>query len=176
MEYYVLKLCGLTRKLPIVSLGPKLKIASFNLLGDGELVEAVANDLVKELRKYEFDYLVGPEVKVVPLLQVLSQKLHKLRYIILRKNIMGYMVKPIMNKSKPNLVLNGPDAEILKGKKVVIVDDVVSTGRTIRVVQELIKMAKAESVGAVAVLKQGEKEDEVEIPFTYLGNLPLFQK
>jgi len=88
---------------------------------------------------------------------------------------MGYMVKPITNKSKPNLVLNGPDAEILKGKKVVIVDDVVSTGRTIRVVQEIMTMAKAETVGAVAVLKQGEKEDEIEIPFTNLGNLPLFQ-
>ena len=63
----------------------------------------------------------------------------------------------------------------LKGKKVVIVDDVVSTGRTIRVVQEIMTMAKAETVGAVAVLKQGEKEDEIEIPFTNLGNLPLFQ-
>lgn len=175
MDYYTLKLCGLTRKLPIVSLGPKLKIASFNLLGDGELVEAVAEALSQKLKKFEFDYLVGPEVKVVPLLQVLSKKLSRPRYIILRKNIMGYMVKPITNKSKPNLVLNGPDAEILKGKKVVIVDDVVSTGRTIKVVQEIMKMAKAETTGAIAVLKQGEKENEIEIPFLFLGNLPLFQ-
>jgi adenine phosphoribosyltransferase len=175
MEYYSLQLCGLKRKLPIVSLGPKLKIASFNLLGDGELVEAVAQALMRKLKKFEFDYLVGPEVKVVPLLQVLSQKMKKPRYIILRKNIMGYMVKPMTNKTKPNLVLNGPDAEILKGKKVVIVDDVVSTGRTIKVVQEVMKMAKAETMAAIAVLKQGEKEDEINIPFTYLGKLPLFQ-
>ncbi|NIT03835.1 adenine phosphoribosyltransferase [Candidatus Saccharibacteria bacterium] len=174
MKYYTLKLCGLTRKLPIVSLGPKLKIASFNLLGDGELVEAVAKDLAKELKKYEFDYLVGPEVKVVPLLQALAKKTKEPRYVILRKNIMGYMTKPMTNKSKPSLVLNGPDAKLLKGKKVVMVDDVISTGRTIRVARELLKMAGAEVVGMVAVLKQGEKEKEIDVPFSFLGILPLF--
>ncbi len=175
MEYYNLKICGLKRQLPIVPLGPKLKIASFNLLGDGELVEKVADDLVKKLKEIDFDYLVGPEVKVVPLIQVLAKKLNKPRYVILRKNIMGYMTKPVSNKSKPTLVLNGPDAEILKEKKVVIVDDVVSTGRTIRVVQEMMKIVGAEVVGAVAVFKQGEKEEEIEVPFFFLGVLPLFK-
>lgn len=176
MDYYTLKLCGLTRKLPIVSLGPKLKIASFNLLGDGELVERVAEALEKEIKKvgFDFDYLVGPEVKVVPLLQILSQKLGKPRYVILRKNIRGYMTKPISNKSKPTLVLNGPDAEILKGKRVVMIDDVVSTGRTARVVKELMKMIGAEIVGVVAVLKQGKKQEKIDLPFYYLGSLPLF--
>lgn len=175
MDYYTLKLCGLTRQLPIVSLGPRLKIASFNLLGDGELVEKVADDLAKKLRRNDFDYLVGPEVKVVPLVQVLAKKLKKPRYVILRKNIMGYMTKPVINKSKPTLVLNGPDAEILRGKKVVIVDDVVSTGRTIRVVQEMMKTIGAEVVSAVAVFKQGEKEEEIEVPFSFLGSLPLLR-
>jgi len=174
MDYYTLKLCGLTRKLPIVSLGPKLKIASFNLLGDGELVEAVAKRLEKEIKKFDFDYLVGPEVKVVPLLQVLSKRLNKPRYVILRKNIMGYMTKPMTNKSKPTLVINGPDAQLLKGKKVVIVDDVVSTGRTIRVAREIMEMAGAEVIGAVAVFEQGEKEKKIEVPFSFLGSLPLF--
>lgn len=174
MDYYTLKLCGLTRKLPIVSLGPKLKIASFNLLGDGELVEKVADELVKEIKKFDFDYLVGPEVKVVPLLQALSKRLNQPRYVILRKNIMGYMVKPISNKSKPTLVLNGPDAEILRNKKILIVDDVISTGRTIKVVKELMKMIGAEVVGVVAVLKQGEKQEEFGIPIVFLDTLPLF--
>lgn len=174
MDYYNLKICGLTRKLPIVSLGPKLKIASFNLLGDGELVEAVAKDLAKEIRKHDFDYLVGPEVKVVPLLQELSKRLKKPRYIILRKNIMGYMTKPMTNKTKPTLVLNGPDAALLKRKKVVIVDDVVSTGRTIRVAKEIMEMAGAKVMGAVAVFEQGEKEKNIEVPFSHLGTLPLF--
>lgn len=176
MDYYVLKLCGLTRRLPIVALGPKLKIASFNLLGDGELVETVATELVKKIKKFDFDYLVGPEVKVVPLLQVLAKRLVKPRYVILRKNIMGYMVSPISNKSKPTLVLNGPDAEILKGEKVVIVDDVISTGRTIKVVRELMRAVGAEVVAVAAVLRQGEEVEEFDIPFVSLGKLPLFQR
>jgi len=175
MQFYTLKLCGLTRKLPIVSLGPKIKIASFNLLGDGELVEKIAEKLEKKIKEFDFDYLVGPEVKVVPLLQTLSQKLGKPRYIVLRKNIMGYMVKPISNKTKPTLVLNGPDAELLKGKKILIIDDVISTGRTIKVVRELMEMVGAKVVGIVAVLKQGEEQEKIEIPFYFLGNLPLFQ-
>lgn len=175
MDYYTLKLCGLTRKLPIVSLGPKLKIASFNLLGDGELVEKIAKELTKEIKKFDFDYLVGPEVKVVPLLQVLSKKLDKPRYIVLRKNIMGYMIKPILNKSRPTLVLDGSDVKLLKSKKVVVVDDVISTGRTIKVVKELMQMVNAEVVGVVAILRQGEKLVEAEIPFYCLGELPVFE-
>ncbi len=173
MDYYTLKICGISRKLPIVSLGPKLKIASFNLLGDGELVDKLAEELADKLKKEKFDYLVGPEVKVVPLLQVMAKKLNKPRYIILRKNIMGYMTKPVTNKSKPNLVINGPDAQILKGKKVIIVDDVVSTGRTIRVVEEIMKMVGAKVVKTLAVFKQGD--EEIKVPFTYLGKLPLFK-
>jgi adenine phosphoribosyltransferase len=176
VEEYTLKICGLTRQLPIVPLGPKLKIASFNLLGDGELVEKVADELAKKLKEIDFDYLVGPEVKVVPLVQVLAKKMNKPRYVILRKNIMGYMIKPVINKSKPILVLNGPDAALLIKKRVVIVDDVVSTGRTIRVVQEMMKTIGAEVVAAVAVFKQGEKEEEIEVPFSFLGVLPLFRE
>lgn len=176
MNYYTLKICGLTRKLPIVALGPKLSIASFNLLGDGELVEKLAEALARKLKKTDFDYLVGPEVKVVPLLQALSKKAGKPRYVVLRKHIMGYMVKPISDKIKPNLVLNGPDAALLNEKKVVIVDDVVSTGRTIKVVRELMRLVNAEVVGAVAVLKQGVEEEQFEIPFSFLGTLPLFRK
>lgn len=174
MNYYHLKLCGLTRELPIVSLGPKLKIASFNLLGDGELVKQVAISLAEKIKDLDFDYLVGPEVKVVPLLQELSVLLGKPRYIILRKNIMGYMTHPIVSKTKPGMVLNGPDADLIKGKKILIVDDVVSTGKTVKVVEELIKNIGAQIVGVAAVLKQGEEKVEISVPFYSLGNLPLF--
>ncbi len=176
MNYYPLKICGLTRKLPIVALGPKIKIASFNLLGDGELVEKLTDRLAKDLRKLDFDYLVGPEVKVVPLIQALAKRLNKPRYIILRKNIMGYMTNPITNKSKPTLVLNGPDAEILEGKRVVIVDDVISTGHTIKVVEELMGEAGAKVVKVVAVFRQGKEDKINHLPFTFLGSLPVFHK
>jgi len=175
MQFYTLKLCGLTRKLPIVALGPKIKIASFNLLGDGELVEKVAKRLEKEIKKFEFDYLVGPEVKVVPLLQVLSQRVNRPRYIVLRKNIMGYMIRPISVRSKPTLVLDGRDAEILRHKRVIIIDDVVSTGRTIGIVKELMEMVGAKVVGVVAVLKQGQEKISMNAPFVFLGKLPIFE-
>jgi len=175
MEYYHLQLCGLVRNLPLISLGPHLKIASLNLLGDGELVEKAAEELEKKIKEFEFDYLVGPEVKVVPLIHALAQRLGKPRYVILRKNIMGYMIKPVSNNSKPTLVLNGIDAEILQDKKVFIIDDVVSTGRTIEVVEELMKAVGAEVVGVAAVLKQGADYKDFNIPFVYLGKLPLFQ-
>lgn len=174
MNFYTLNLVGLKRQLPIVSLGPKLKIASFNLLGDGEMVEKAADEIAKRLKKISFDVLVGPEVKVVPLLHALSQRLGKQRYVILRKNIMGYMVSPITGKGKPTLVLNGPDAQTLQGKKVVIVDDVISTGRTIRVATDVVESAGAQVVAVACILRQGEQREIPIEPFFYLDTLPLF--
>jgi len=176
MKYHQLKLCGLKRELPIVALGPKLKIASFNLLGDSELVQVLAKEMAKRLKKIEFDILVGPEVKVVPLLQELSRLLKHRRYVILRKSIKGYMVKPVSTDSKPNLVLSGPDFDYLKNKKVVIVDDVVSTGRTIEVVNSLLFQAKAKTVAIFTALKQGDPPLSFSTPFFYLGKIPLFRR
>lgn len=174
MEFYRLKIFGLERDLPLVALGPKLKIASFNLLGDGELIERVAGELAKKLEGVTFDFLVGPEVKVVPLIQMLAMQLKKPRYIILRKNIMGYMTNPLTGKSRPTLVLNGPDAEILAGKRVVVIDDVVTTGQTLGVVAELLRAAGAEVASVLAIFKQGEEPGTITEPFSYLGKLPFF--
>jgi adenine phosphoribosyltransferase len=176
MRYYELDFCGLKRQLPIVSLGPKLKIASFNLLGDGELVEAVSKDIEEIARSIDFDIFVGPEVRVVPLLQALSTRMNKPRYVVLRKQIMGYMVKPITGRTKPTIVLNGSDAQILKGKNVLVVDDVISTGRTLNVIKELMVLVGAKVVGAVAVLKQGDSKIKIDLPLQHLGSLPLFSK
>lgn len=174
MDYYALNLCGLSRQLPLVAISPKLKIASFNLLGDGELVEALAQELTSRLEAVAFDYLVGPEVKVVPLLQVLATRLGKPRYVVLRKNIMGYMTGSLTGKTKPTMVINGPDAQLLKGKKVVIIDDVVTTGQTIDVVSGLIKAAGAETVAVYAIIKQGDEPEKISVPFYALGKLPFF--
>jgi len=174
MDFYSLNICGLTRELPIVAINPKIKIASFNLLGDGELVEKIADKLMEKLQTFDFDYLIGPEVKVVPLLQSLAVKLKKPRFVILRKNIMGYMTNPLYSKNQNRLILNGPDVEIIKDKKVFIIDDVVSTGQTIQAVSETVKLAKAEVVGAAAVLKQGDEPVNINCPFLYLQKLPYF--
>jgi adenine phosphoribosyltransferase len=174
MEYYNLKICGLTRKLPIVSLGGKLKIASFSLLGDRILVEVVAKRLVRFLKQTDFDYLVGPEVKVVPLLQEVSRLLKKEKYIVCRKKIHGYMVSPLNLRVGPSLVMNGPDAKLLKGKKAVILDDVVSSGATMEAVIALIETAGGRVVKKVTVLRQ-EGQAETLKDLIFLGELPIFR-
>jgi len=175
METYTLKIRGLTRKLPVVPLGPKLKIASFNLLGDGELVEAAAKALAEKLKGFEFDVLVGPEVKVVPLLQVLSRILKKPRYIVLRKKIHGYMVKPIRLGERPTLVLDGPDAEFIQGKRVAVIDDVISTGRTLEITRELVEESRGEVIVNAVILKQGENSLKDIENIIFLGKLPIFK-
>ncbi len=175
MDFYTLKLCGLTRKLPIVALGPNIKIASFNLLGDAELVEATAYNLQQKVKDLDFDIIAGPEVKVVPLLHSLAKKLGHKRYIVCRKKIHGYMTNPQTLEKKPTLVLNGPDANLIKGKRVLVVDDVVSTGRTLKVMDELIEQSGGEVVANAVVLKQGTKKINGIANPIFLGKLPVFK-
>jgi len=174
MKYYTLKTCGLTRKLPIVPLGPKIKIASFSLLGDRLLVEAVAKKVTSKLKNTNFDFLVGPEVKVVPLLEEVSRILGKERYVVCRKKIHGYMVSPLTSKDAPGLVMNGPDAEILKGKEIVVLDDVVSSGATMEAVERLIAIAGGKVVAKISVLKQEGQASALK-DITFLGELPVFR-
>jgi adenine phosphoribosyltransferase len=175
MNTYALKIGQIERNLPIVSLTPKVKVASFNLLGDTELVEVLATKLLKKIKNIDFDFLVGPEVKVVPLLQALSQLTKKRRYVVCRKQIHGYMVSPIKTGYKDSLVINGEDVKLIKGKKVIIVDDVVTTGRTIYIVEKLMEMAEAKVVGKVALFKQGERLHKSHHDLVYLRRLPVFE-
>lgn len=175
MNYYNLKLLGIERKLPIVSLSPKLKIASFNLLGDRELINLAARSLVNKISEIKFDYLVGPELKVVTLLHEMANILKQPRYFVCRKSIMGYMVHPVVSRQKPILVLDGSDAWHLKGKRVVIIDDVVSTGRTIKVLKGLMQEVGAIVKAVATVLKQGDEIDPELADLIFLGNLPFFK-
>lgn len=178
MEYFDIEISAVKRKLPIVYLGPKLRIASLSLLGDVELVEKTAAELLTHYKNIKFDYLVGPEVKVVPLLFEMSRQAGIERYIVCRKAIKGYMVKPLvlhpndLMKRFKTLVIDGQDQEVVKGKKVIIVDDVVTTGSTLNAVSQLMLNAGAEVVGLCSILKQGD----VNIPnLYYLGKLPVFK-
>ena len=174
MNYFNLKICGLSRKLPIVPLGPKIKIASFSLLGDRLLVEALAKKVASKLNSINFDFLVGPEVKVVPLLEEVSRILGKERYIVCRKKIHGYMVSPLTSKNAPGLVMNGPDAEILRGREAVVLDDVVSSGATMESVERLIATAGGRVVAKISVLKQ-EGQARALKDMIFLGELPVFR-
>lgn len=178
MQFYKLRLCGLERDLPLIFLGPKTKIATFSLLGDGELVNKVALKLSLKLNKIKFDLLVGPEVKVVPLIHELSNVLGKKQYVICRKSIKPYMVNPIvfhpanLKRNLKSLVIDGKDAKYLKGKKVIVVDDVVSTGTTVEAIKSLMEKVGAKVVTTASILKQGETYKEKLI---FLETLPIIE-
>ena len=175
MNFYLLKIGTIKRKLPIVGLGRGIKVASFNLLGDSEMVAVIASRMVKKLTKVDFDILVGPEVKVVPLLHEITRILGKKRYVVCRKNIHGYMVSPVSSHNKLGLILDGNDAAFLKGKNVMVMDDVVSSGLTMRVADELIESVGGKIVAHAAVFKQGERDDDFFKNLICLGTLPVFK-
>lgn len=181
MDYYELKLCGLTRKLPLIFVGKNTRLASFSLLGDTELINKVADEFEKKFKKIKFDYFVGPEVKVVPLIYELSRRFKQEKFVVCRKSVKPYMVSPVILKPLDyfpkhvrQLVIDGPDAQFLKNKKVVVLDDVVSTGVTIRMMGKLMEKVGAKVVLYAAVLKQGEQFDKFANLLT-LAELPVFK-
>ncbi len=182
MDYYTLKICGLVRKLPLIHVGKNTQFASLSILGDVELVDKLADTMAKKLKIIKFDYLVGPEVKVVPLIHGVAKRLHHKKFIVCRKSVKPYMISPVILKplsyfpkhARP-LVLNGEDADLVKGKKVVIIDDVISTGVTVRMMKKLMDQVDAKVVAVFTALKQGEQFDKID-NLMYLETLPIFKK
>ncbi len=182
MEFYTLKICGLVRKLPLIHIGKNTKFASLSILGDVELVDRLADVMAEKLKKVEFDYLVGPEVKVVPLIHGIAKRLGHKKFIVCRKSVKPYMISPVVLKplsyfpkhARP-LVLDGEDADLVKGKKVVIIDDVISTGVTVRMMRKLMEQVDAKVVAVFTALKQGEQFDKID-NLMYLETLPIFKR
>lgn len=181
METYTLELCGLKRELPLAFVGRKTQLASFSLLGDVELTQLIAKELSLKFKSLIFDCFVGPEVKVVPLLQELAGEFRHKKFVVCRKSVKPNMVAPVILKPLPHfpkhvkqLVLDGRDVAYLKGKKVIIIDDVISTGVTMRMMTHLMTKVGAEVVLMAAVLKQGEQFDKFDNLLT-LAELPVFK-
>ncbi|SDE40926.1 adenine phosphoribosyltransferase [Thermus arciformis] len=171
-----MEIAGVKRELPIVQVGPDVAVALLNLLGDTELTEAAAEELAKRLPP-EVDTLVTPEVKAVPLAHALSRITGK-PYVVARKTEKPYMINPVSRQvlsittGKPQLlVLDGADVPLIRGKKVAIVDDVVSTGSTLAGLRELIESVGGEVVAVLAVFTEGTPRQDV----VALGHLPLFK-
>jgi adenine phosphoribosyltransferase len=178
-SFYNLNFFGIKRSLPISYLSPRLKMANFTILGDVELTEKAGEELEKRLRDMNIipDCFVGPEVQVVPLVHNLATRFGHNRYVILRKQVYGYMREPLIEhpwngapKHTNKLVLNGIDKNYLQGKRVVIVDDVVSTGSTMKMLLKLMKEIEAEVLTQCAIFKQGERYTDTLL---YLSELPL---
>lgn len=177
-ETYSIEIAGKKRKLRLFEVKPGLKIAILNILGDTELVQASAKALGKDLREVKFDIFVTAEAKSIPLAYALSVEMNK-PYIVLRKNYKPYMGAALIAETlsittgePQTLILDEKDQEILKGKKVVLVDDVISTGSTLQGMQMIIKKAGAEVVCEAAILTEGERAQWQNI--ISLGHLPLF--
>ena len=171
-----MEIAGVRRELPIVQVGPDVAVALLNLLGDTELTEAAAEELAKRLPE-EVETLVTPEVKAVPLAHALSRITGK-PYVVARKTEKPYMINPISRQvlsittGKPQLlVLDGADIPLIQGRKVAIVDDVVSTGSTLAGLRELIESVGGQVVAVLAVFTEGTPRQDV----IALGHLPLFK-
>lgn len=177
-EFYELHVAGLTRQLQKFAVSDSLDIAAFILFGDVELCEACASELLKKAP--EFDYIVTPEAKSIPLAYEMSKQSGK-KYIVARKGVKVYMDNPekvsvvsITTQKEQVLYLGHEDGDLLKGKKVLILDDVISTGESLKAAQALVEKFEGDIVCSCAVLAEGDAADRDDILF--LEKLPLFFK
>ena len=177
-EFYELHIAGLTRQLQKFAVSDKLDIAAFILFGDVELVERCAEELLKKVP--EFDYIITPEAKSIPLAYEMSRLSGK-KYIVARKGVKVYMDNPekvevhsITTQKVQTLYLGHEDGDLLTGKRVLIVDDVISTGESLKAVQLLVERFDGNIVASCAPLAEGDAADRDDI--VYLEKLPLFFK
>ncbi len=177
-EFFKMNIVGLERNLPICPLNDKVSIAGFIMFGDVELTVKAAEELLKKVP--EFDYIVTPEAKSIPLAYEMARQSGK-KYFVARKypklymkNILKVEVKSITTDRVQTLYLDGNEANELKGKKIVILDDVISTGESILAVEKLVNEAGGITVAKAAVLAEGDAADRKDIVF--LEKLPLIFK
>ena len=174
---YKMKVAGVERDLKLCPLNDTLSIAAFVLFGDVELTEHCAAALLEKAPA--FDVMITAESKGIPLIYEMARLAGQNRYILARKSVKVYMtdvirydVTSITTQHQQTLYLDGEDAAYMKGKRVLIVDDVVSTGESLLALEHLVNEAGGEIVGRMAILAEGDARDREDI--TYLEYLPLF--
>lgn len=177
-EYYKMKIAGLERELEMFPVSDKLDIAAFIIFGDVELTIKGCEELLKKVP--EFDVVITPEAKSIPMAYEMSRQSGK-PYIIARKGLKVYMRNPIevsvtsiTTQKEQKLFLGETEVNKIKGKRVLIIDDVISTGESLSAVRELVKKAGAIEVASCAFLAEGDAAERDDIIF--LEKLPLFFK
>lgn len=176
-KYYHMTIAGCERDLPICPLNDKLQIAGFVIFGDPELTTACAKDLLA--RAPEYDYIISAEAKGIPLVHEMARLAGNQRYFLARKNPKLYMtgvldvkVRSITTAKEQHLYLDTADAEIIKGKRILIVDDVISTGESLNALEQLVEAAGGVICGRMAILAEGDAQERKDL--IYLEKLPLF--
>ena len=175
-DTYTLHIAGLTRELPICKVNDHLDIAAFIMFSDVELTEACAAALLKKAP--EFDVILTAEAKGIPLAYEMARQMD-IPYVVARKSVKVYTIDPIevtvnsiTTQNPQKLYLGRDEVELLKGKRVLIVDDVISTGESLKALETLVERAGGKIVGQAAVLAEGDAADRKDI--FYLEKLPLF--
>ncbi len=190
-QSYRLEIVGLVRKLPVIEIAPNQWIASFVLLGDTELVQSCGRSLAERLVSWELDCLVVPEGRAVALAHVVAHQLssphRQMRYIVIRKAVKPYMRDPLVQvystittSGQQQLVLDREDAMRLEGQRVCVLDDLISTGGTIRSVIGLAGHAGGKVCCVAVVLLEGQEAAAEPaartggVPVVWLGAIPMF--
>lgn len=175
--YYTMTIAGLQRDLPICEVNDKLSIAGFVIFGDQELTVACARELLK--RAPEYDYLLTAEAKGIPLIHEMARQAGDRRYMLARKATKLYMQDPfevavhsITTANEQHLYLDGADAALMKGKRILLVDDVISTGESLTALETLVEKAGGKICGRMAILAEGDAQQRDDL--VYLEKLPLF--
>lgn len=177
MAVYKMDIAGMERELPICPVNENLSIGAFVMFGDVELTKHAAAELLKRAPKC--DYLIAPEAKAIPLVYEMSRQ-SGIPYLLARKKAKAYMsgvfrvdVQSITTAGVQTLVIDTADAEKMKGRDIIIVDDVISTGESLRAMEELVGQAGGSIVCKMAVLAEGDAANREDI--TVLAPLPLFK-
>ena len=177
MPVYRINIAGLERDLPVLPVNDQLSIGAFVMFGDVELTKHAAAELLKRIP--ECDYLIAPEAKAIPLIYEMSRQ-SGIPYLLARKKAKAYMtgvfkveVRSITTAEVQTLIIDSADAEKMRGKRIVIVDDVISTGESLRAMEELVREAGGNITGKMAVLAEGDAVKRKDI--LVLAPLPLFR-
>ena len=179
MATYPMHVAGLDRDLPICKVTDDLYIGAFICFGDAEVTEAAAAAMLKKLEGIEYDYLFTAEAKSIPLIHEMARQSGAKKYFIARKGPKAYMPDPIhvedhsiTTAGTQKLFLGRDDADLIRGKRILIMDDVISTGGSLKAMEALVQEAGGVVTGKVAVLAEGDAADRTDIKF--LKKLPLF--
>ncbi len=177
-ETYPIEVAGVKRDLRLFAIKPGVRIAILNILGDTELVQAVSKALASKLRDYQFDLIVTAEAKAIPLAYGLAVEMG-LPYIVLRKTYKPYMGDALRSETlsittgePQTLYLDEKDRKLIQGKRVAIVDDVISTGSTLQGMRLILEKAGATIAVEAAIFTEGDRASWMHI--VALGHLPVF--